>query len=721
MMKMGSRGLRLSVLLVACFMPFNISRPLRADEKGDGGYEASPLPAGMDSLTWKRFREAEAIWTERNILETYAECGAHSPQWDEQAKVYFGKYVQGTMTYFRDRDLLVEIHKLGEQILSLGCTDPHIAYLQGNVAFQLNGCEAAEPLVRKGLELLEKSRYPRTYLYYAARRMEWIARAKKMSPEVVGAFVRKKMTYLGQAAADHAYVDGNQRHYFENVLSEWERYDVMPQEGETLLNEVERSSDAEPWCRAMVNGRCHLTKAWLARGFGPASEIPSESRRTFMRELEAASEAFRDAHEVHPEFPEAATAMIAVVASSGEPSPRLWFDRAVAAQFDYIPAYHELFWALRPRWCGSHKQMYEFGKECLDTKRFDTEVPRMYLKALWDVGSELDDWRKPYKRTGVYKQLQTFFDGMLNEPSRVEERNYWKSVRAILAWTVGKYTESKKFFDELGDDALEAAFQEYRLERRFVLAEVRLRGGDSRDVFNKANTLFENGQSVDALPLFTALDAAGHDDPEVHAFLLDRIAVLQWKKSFRDGDWVRLAPTRQYSGWNNKGGQWDVESDNVIKEMSGLKDTWHMFLCNFKVDEDYEIRGEVETRCNAGIVLGWVDGGFPLLATFMIDVADKKICLNEKVYITKAESSAELPEKNRFLLRVADGRISASVNDKPVFTNEHLDPSAWAPLNGMVGVGCAYNKGPGNQTVFRDLQIRRLPGKNKNSDGGKAN
>ena len=69
-------------------------------------------------------------------------------------------------------------------------------------------------------------------------------------------------------------------------------------------------------------------------------------------------------------------------------SARFWFDEAVAAQFDAPRAHDHLLHDLLPRWNGSHVELLKFGLECLNTKRFDTEVPRTFKAAITHVEQE---------------------------------------------------------------------------------------------------------------------------------------------------------------------------------------------------------------------------------------------------------------------------------------------------------------------------------------------
>jgi len=60
---------------------------------------------------------------------------------------------------------------------------------------------------------------------------------------------------------------------------------------------------------------------------------------------------------------------------------RQWVQSAVAAQFDYLPAYTKLMWNYAPRWLGSEQMVLEFGKACAATQRYDTEVPATTYEA----------------------------------------------------------------------------------------------------------------------------------------------------------------------------------------------------------------------------------------------------------------------------------------------------------------------------------------------------
>ena len=166
---------------------------------------------------------------------------------------------------------------------------------------------------------------------------------------------------------------------------------------------------------------------------------------------------------MHPEFPEAAGHMISIQKIlGGSKSEREWFDLAVNAQFDYMTAYNNYLWSIRPRWGGSHEEMLAFGIACLNTERYDTDVPEIFLKGIRDVSSEytIRKWTQPFREAGIYKKVQKYFEGILNEPSK--ELKYYrnKSSYVLYAWLCGEYKDAKEMMAELGDDFIPEVSEE---------------------------------------------------------------------------------------------------------------------------------------------------------------------------------------------------------------------------------------------------------------------
>ena len=673
-------------------------------------YVAKPLPSGKDAYTLKKYNEVGRQWMERATLSNYDRCGSRSPSWDDKAKKFLVKYAA-----FRfgsgEPERLSEAKQAGDELMDTGCTDPHLLYIYGNTLFQMGNPMRAEPFVRKGFALLEKSTYPRYYLYYGAKRLAVIDEQLGGHSKELATLSQKIMRYLGQAAVDEDFANGYQRYYAELMIGEWDTSSGMPADGEVMVQEIERLPNVDPWIRLLVNGFYHVGMAWRSRGPGWASEVTGEGWNGFGAELEQARKFLVEAYEMHPEYPEAAARMITVsMGSCGDLDARLWFDRAVAAQFDYSFAYNKLMWAMRPRWGGSHEEMYRFGIECLNTKRFDTAVPKVFHKMLTDIGSELEDWRDVYRRPGVYEQVQSYYEGALAEISNRSRSNALTTSFAVSSWAAGRYEEAEKHFDKLGGGAEASAFADFGVEPAIVLGETRLRCSPHHDKFEQAEELYANGQSLEAVPLFEALRSEESSDSNALFVVSDRLASLKLKSEFQKGGWVNIMPGPDFLGWEKKRGCWFVEVDGTLKGRVKDGDSGQLLLLKCQVGPDYEIKGEIETRYRAGVAFGYAKQLTPSFASFKIDKFKNLVCLGERFAQNSSEiqHAETLEPRNRFHVRVSKGRVTAYVNDKLVFDDQPIDKDLWAPDNGRIGVGSSCTRIQGSDFRFRDLQLRKF-------------
>jgi hypothetical protein len=86
----------------------------------------------------------------------------------------------------------------------------------------------------------------------------------------------------------------------------------------------------------------------------------------------------------------------------GGDDQRVWFGRAVAAQFDFVPAYESMLIGLMPRWGGSLAAQFAFAEALRQTARYDTPVPYLALQDLMRTAAELgEDWREVWRSDSV--------------------------------------------------------------------------------------------------------------------------------------------------------------------------------------------------------------------------------------------------------------------------------------------------------------------------------
>ena len=424
---------------------------------------APPIAVNDDSFTSIQHNKKFVAWLKKWSSEDYRKFGKHSMAWDLKVKKVFDKYAIYRLSSSDDlycSELLEDI----QEIVDLGCNDTRMTYILGNLTHRVYGAKYAETPIEKSLNGPEQDDYPDFYRYYAARRLILIYEELGYEDEeVYNLLYEKKNKYFARAAADDRFKNGNQRYYIDEYFSEFKRNSKLSRQIEQFMEEYEKLENVDPWIDLIVRARYHYILGWVARGGGYANTVTEEGWKIFKSELSDARDYYTSAHQMHPEFPEAASEMILVqMASGGSKSEREWFNLAVKAQFDYMPAYKNLMWSIRPRWGGSHKEMLAFGIVCLNTERYDTDVPGIFLKSIRDVSSEYEirQWTQPFREAGIYKKVKKYFEGILNEPTR--ELKYYrnKSSYVLYAWLCGEYEDAKEMMAELGENFIPEVSEE---------------------------------------------------------------------------------------------------------------------------------------------------------------------------------------------------------------------------------------------------------------------
>lgn len=673
-------------------------------------YQPKPIPAGKDAFTYRDYYRNSQQWLEKALLSEYEEFGTHSFTWDDKVKELLKEYSQYVYNY-ENKGISANLQLLNTEVMALDCSDPHIKYINGNIVNAIEGAKKGLPLVKESLTLLEQSRYPRITLYSAANRLQRIYEATHLSryEKEIAAVRQKTLLYFAQAGADKRFKGNHQRYYLEHERWLWGRANNAPADRQMILKELEATSDVDPWIQLMLRGIYAHRSAWASRGGGYANAVTEAGWRGFSTGLSEAAQCFIAAHEMHPEFPEAAALMVAVaMASCGQWNEREWFDRAVAAHFDDPHAYNHYKWALRPRWGGSHAEMYQFALECLNTKRFDTYIPSYFLVILNEIGSELDDWRLAYRAPRVHNDIKIYFDGKLAETVNKQDRIALQSQYAALNWLTEHYEEAQKLFDELGDDLKGDAFSELFGDKNMARAATHLWLGPFKEEFGKAEKLYDSDQSLEALPIYAGLKNKLQDAKDL--FLIDdRLAVLRVKERFLAGDWVDVTPDNALAGWRTVNGEWKRLKDRAAVQgnSTGIADNIHL-VSSLQMTTDFEIRGETEAPFRLGIILGYTDQGF---ATVHIDRQHNQVSFGYKFNRDNVKVGNNIGLKNSFHIQVYDECLTVYVNDTLYFLNEPVNSPSAVLQNGQLGLGEFFGKYEGHQIVYSNLQIRRLNSK----------
>ncbi|HEX6810524.1 MAG TPA: hypothetical protein VF384_02770 [Planctomycetota bacterium] len=388
-----------------------------------GMEKALALTAHGQAITSEQATARFAQWLGKTAVAAYERAGTHDAKWDTDARALlalFGDIVTGTRT--------AASIELATKLLDGGCKDPLTLYVVTRALDEGDVNRLARTLI-SALPDLEKSQSV-AFTWWAKQHLSDLAR-RAGRPGIGSGLLPEMREHLLAAITDPMFAGDDRRHY---VRCLWGHEELAKVGNEWTTDRIIASlatlQGADPWLVHVVTGLHNARKA----KHGQAS--PNERAAL----VKLAAEHLGKAHELCPQFPEAAVGMIIVASlEQGAVSPREWFDRAVAAQIDYQPAYAAYVDTLRPRYGGSIQAMYRFAVECLDSARFDTDLPLWFARTMQRIQQEVRTPREAWASAGVAECLDRLFDGFEKQKRQSLDPACLHAGRCVLAWAGGRY------------------------------------------------------------------------------------------------------------------------------------------------------------------------------------------------------------------------------------------------------------------------------------------
>ncbi len=210
-----------------------------------------------------------------------------------------------------------------------------------------------------------------------------------------------------------------------------------PQWSESFYNSLIAIEGLDAWTRHMLDGLRSVELAWRARGTKTIDKTEEEQLAAFERHLRAARRSVTSAHRLHPERPEAATLMITIdmgIPEETQKNIHYWFEQAIAAELDWLQAYENYEWALRPRWYGSHEMMLQLADAVWETQRFDSSLPLMRVWMIANVGRDIKDHERVWGVPVFYNGGTATVDTLLGRPEWEPMSRYLHTLRAAIAY-----------------------------------------------------------------------------------------------------------------------------------------------------------------------------------------------------------------------------------------------------------------------------------------------
>jgi hypothetical protein len=666
-------------------------------------------------------------WYERNFLEGYRRAGRHDAKCDAKTEEFirlnadpFVGIVHGEMA-----------DRLGRArtLVAAGCDDPVVLYL---AALTLSSSDResreASDLFERAFAGIPQSGYSRGTARMVAtglrgdleRRNEGMGRRHSLDPVELRLFF--------EALKDGSYAPDDDLVLVTHLISGGGA-SLFERNRAAIVGTVEQTQWVDPWARLFLSGVRRVDDAWDARGNEFADKVKPEGWKGFSESLALARKDLEASWRARPDRPEAAVWLIEVTMAGGAvpgETPRLWFDRAVAARLDWIGAYNYLITSLRSRWGGQEGELLALARECAATRRFDTEVPFQAVNAIewlesdtWFDAKGEAEWPlfpyqrapSPYTTDEVYTLVEAVLERYRREPARELEWRRFASLQAAIAYKAGKYERARELLHELGGtleqagrDAMHEDTPEGRIE-----AYATPEGTEVR----RAERLFLEGHGAQARPLFEKARAKA--PVEARALLDKRLAAIALETDLAAGRTSRLLPDKELHGWRVENGQWVVEPDGSLLGTSGSRGL--MIVADAHVGPSFELESDVEivSTSNGQFQAGILFGHRPTFysASWASFRLKKTAHEGEVVYFSrnfnKPNQSVprKVAQKSHVVIQSWDGRLWAYVDGAQVVAGYRPEWGLPQDADVQVGFG-AYTDDNTYEVRYRGTRLRRL-------------
>lgn len=671
-------------------------------------FEDAPIKVPAVPYTSKDLQKLQDGWYDRNMVRPFIDHIPDDKPWKNAARDYIKEAVKAWQTQESFKSPLAG----GKHLIELGCDDPLIAFLvayfQCYVGDKTGVADAAKAAFAR---MDQDGVYPPAVVRMAGLAANEITQVTTSARSVE---LDKRLVELTKESMLAGNYKGEEDYLFLRHTLAWpwgwdhfiNNYDA--------LAAIYNGAKVPGWIQHTLKGYIEVKWAWDRRGPGYANTVTKEGWMSFNQRYDVARDEYTAAWKLHPSRPEAASEMIGVtMAGHGNEGDtmRLWFDRAVAAQFDYIPAYDAMVWGLRPRWGGSVERMLRFARVCAETRQFDTEVPQQFFRML-DNAAEEADWRTVYRSPIVASVVAPTAFGLAEAPAR---RANWKrqySLAAVEAYLVGDGNAAADALNKAGGklsgegrDLLYKCGGDFDVMKQEIAVLQSAAGQD----FWRAEQLYDAGKLDEAIAAFDQCATEVKTD-SLSAAPRARAEALKVEKSLAAGGWVKIPLD---SGvWHFQGGDWKTTEPGCL-EIDGTSGK-AMAFATPRIGPTFELRCDVEVdspdkqEAEVAVILGEHGTGYYVTCGFK---------QNEGLTMLRASATdrwdpstgpsatiaAQTPDT--FLIRVENGTATYRLNGIPVTQNYRAGSSPLDKQHSRIGLG-ARSLHPGTIIKIRNLEVR---------------
>ncbi len=659
-------------------------------------------------------------WMQRVLLPPFEK---HLAQWPAQADAARSFVKQALMARAGHPDVDPKrpwevMEQEGAALINARVDDPLVCWLAGMAAWESReGFTEARECISKAFRHKLLGDYPSVLILYLTDLKEETRRKNKSPESVVKVNIERRKQIIKSAADPAVYIPEDDRLLYSDVEFIFGTVDLTDVSAEAAeLEQFCETPHFSPWLREMLHGKL------------------SSSRRNGDEHQVKARAHFLKAWALCPDRAAAASAMIEIVKSgNGMPgdSARLWFDRAIAVEFDHFPAYSNYLQSLRTRRGGSIEKIQAFYCACALTERHDDTALASAIERLNDnLGTEAADLRtvisKPPIRQAVVNTCRALAES--KNVYRIWEHSWRLADLGLMACLAGEYQTAYETLLQVP-----APFPRQtrrKLEQLFdVSNEITVRAHSAifaaglQDDWEAAEELYNSHRVAEASQSYQDLVARFQGEPP--GLLLERIAACKFETSFATGNWVSIWADPDLAEWHRCSGSWTgLKSGTLVNK--GM-DAQAFILHNGRTGSNFELMGEYEVKN-----LDNNAQGFSIMLGYHVLPGRENYHWEDFIACTQWQSSSSIavasmlrmislsdapqvtPPINgttwKFHILCRNGAVTFRLNHGDIVVNHHVTNSlgtfemAEDTLFGL----CHHFLDAKSQTNIRRLKIRRL-------------
>lgn len=713
-MRMPWASILISLLLAgtAIARPIHTSTcPLPFSEISAPEYRSHPIPAGPEAPTAPAWDAIHRELMSRALMRDRAASAGGSSFWATNLVAFFDDFA-AYHAGGANAPSWQQVADAGQALLQAGCRSPLLLYGMGTLWQDAGDAQKAKDFLLPAAVELDDGHCGQLVRCLIAERMAHAYSSRgRVTTDLSAQWRQRACDALVATATQEELNDDQQRFLFLHAAFLLDQ--VYPPD-EALLDRLARTNGVPPWLDHMIKGCSHAALGWHRRGSAYAADVTSSQWADFEGALQLARAAFEAAHALHPEFPEAATAMIPIAMASRSKSgetPRTWFDRAVAAQLDYIGAYDRLRISLFPRWGGSHEAMYAFGQECLATARFDTEVPYQFLLAVRDIETDTQNDGSYWQKPETFASLERMFQGYLEAYTDPEGLANVRTKRVVAAWKCGHHERAAQLLAAWEADLRPGTAEDtFGVSLDKVRADLSARLAHWRANYDSACLTAKTNRPA-AIEQLRSLLREYANDGTARRVMGGQVQTWEYEEQHQQGHEVAVEFDPALSCWDVMAGGTRVDAQGGLVMTSSDKGSRVDFAPLFQGDGEMS----VDIEFLGGVGNGFLRAGLCVRTEGWSSPAlNLRLCQNDRTAglrvghfaIEDLTADISLRPTNTVELRVEKGKVSVRVNGQAAFGETPL-PSDCALRAYRVSLQ-ADNYFDGALIRFAHLRVRRL-------------